>query len=82
MVRINWCILLFLASGLVVGDDEPISATDEPLTRSARYYPLTVGNEYYYTAVKANAPNRELRVKAEIRNLQTVDGEDSMIIVF
>lgn len=76
MVRINCCILLFLASGLAVGDDESVSATDEPLTRSARYYPLTVGNEYYYTAIKANAPNRELRVKAEIKNLQTVDGED------
>jgi hypothetical protein len=76
MVRINWCILLFLTSGPVVGDDEPVSAIDEPLTNSARYYPLTVGNEYYYKGVKANAPKRELRVKSEIKNLQTVDGED------
>jgi len=76
MVRINWCILLFLASGLVVGGDETASAIDEPVTPSARYYPLTIGNEYYYKAVKANAPNRELRVKSEIKNLQTVDGED------
>jgi len=76
MTRINWFILLFLASGLVVGDDEPVSAIDKPLTLSARYYPLTVGNEYYYKAVKANAPNRELRVKVEIKDLQAVDGDD------
>ena len=76
MTRINWFILLFLASGLVVGDDEPVSAIDKPLSLSARYYPLTVGNEYYYKAVKANAPNRELRVKVEIKDLQAVDGDD------
>ncbi len=76
MTRINWFILLFLASGLAVGDDEPVSAIDKPLTLSARYYPLTIGNEYYYKAIKANAPNRKLRVKAEIKDLQAVDGED------
>jgi hypothetical protein len=75
-VRISWCILLFLPCGLVVAGDEPVSATDKPLTHSARYYPLTIGNEYYYKAVKARAPNREYRVKAEIKKLQTVEGKD------
>jgi len=76
MVRINTCVLLFLASGLVVGGDEPVSTIDAPVTPSARYYPLTIGNEYYYKGIKAKAPNRELRVKSEFKNLQTVDGED------
>ncbi len=75
-MRISWCILLFLPCGLVVAGDEPDSPADEPLTHSARYYPLTIGNEYYYKAVKARAPNREYRVKAEIKKLQTVDGKD------
>lgn len=75
-MRISWCILLFLPCGLVVAGDEPASATDTPLTDSARYFPLTIGNEYYYKAVKARAPNREYRVRAEIRNLQTFEGKD------
>ena len=68
--------LILSACGMVVAGDEPDSPADEPLTHSARYYPLTIGNEYYYKAVKARAPNREYRVKAEIKKLQTVDGKD------
>lgn len=59
-----------------IADDESVSAIDGPVSLSARYYPLTTGNEYYYKAVKAKAPNRELRVKSEIKNRRTVDGKD------
>jgi len=76
MVRFNLCILLFLASGLVNGGDEPVSDKDEPFVLSTRYYPLTIGNEYYYKGFKAKAPNRELLVKAELKNVQVVDDED------
>jgi hypothetical protein len=61
---------------LVVAGDEPDSPADKPLTHSARYYPLTIGNEYYYKAVKTRAPNREYRVKAEIKKLQTLEGKE------
>ena len=76
MLRIRESFLLFATVGLVAAAAEPVPAIDKPVTHSARYYPLTIGNEYYYKAVRANSPNRELRVKAEIKNLQTLDGED------
>ena len=76
MLRIRESFLLFATVGLVAAAAEPVPAIDKPVTHSERYYPLTIGNEYYYKAASANSPNRELRVKAEIKNLQTLDGED------
>jgi hypothetical protein len=72
VLRIGWCFLLFLPCGLVVAGDAPCTAANEPLTHSARYFPLTIGNEYYYKAVKTRTPIREHQVKAELRNLQTL----------
>lgn len=74
-MRFSCLILLFLPSGLVIADAESAPTVDKPVTHSARYYPLTIGNEYYYKAVKSRAPNRELRVRAEIKNMQTLEGE-------
>lgn len=76
MLRIGRYFLLFLPCGLAVAGDPPCTAAHEPLTHSAPYYPLTLGNEYYHKAVKTRTPNREYRVKAELRNLQTLDGKD------
>ena len=75
-VRIGWCILLLLVLGPVVAGAEPALAVDNPISHSARYYPLTIGNKYYYKVFRKDAPNREYQVKAEVRNLQTVDDKD------
>ena len=74
--RIGWCILFLLLLGSVVAGDEPAPAADKPFSHFARYYPLTIGNEYYYKAFRRDEPNREYQVKAEVRNLQTVGGKD------
>jgi len=65
---------MLLAS--VVAGDEPAVAVDEPIGHSARYYPLTIGNKYYYKVIRTDAASREYQVKAEVRNVQTVDGKD------
>lgn len=83
LVKMNWkhfrigsCILGLLFLGSMVVGDEPAQAADEPFSHSARFYPLTIGNEYYYKAFRRNSPNREYQIKAEVRKRQTVDGKD------
>lgn len=74
--RFGLCMLLVLLLGSVVAGNEPAPPAANSLNHSAQYYPLTIGNEYYYKVFRKHAPNREYRVKAEVRNLQTVDGKD------
>lgn len=75
-MRISWSILLFLPLAFVAVSRGPISMADDADTQSARYYPLTVGNEYYYKAAKTSNPDREYRVRAEIKKIKSVDGKD------
>ena len=81
-IRFGLCILLLLVLGPVVAGDEPAPAVDNPISHSARYYPLTIGNKYYYKVFRKDAPNREYQVKAEVRNLQTVGGKDYFYFFF
>ena len=74
--RFGSCVFLLLLLGSVVADDESAPPAANPLNPSAQYYPLTIGNEYYYKVFRMDAPNRKYRVKAEVRNLQTVGGID------
>ena len=76
MLRICCSILLFLSFGLTLADDELVSVAGKTRACSARYYPLTVGNKYYYKAHRKDEPEREYRVKAEIKNRQTIDDKE------
>jgi len=75
-VRISWSIFLLIPLALVAASAEPVSTTHNFDAQSARYYPLTVGNEYYYKAAKTSDPDKELRVKAEIKKIKNIEGED------
>jgi len=76
VLRIGCSILLFLSFGLTLADDEPVSVAGKTLAYSPRYYPLTVGNKYYYKAYRKDEPEREYQVKAEIKNRQTIDDKE------
>ncbi len=46
------------------------------LTWSERYYPMSVGNVLYFKAFKKDKPEEKLKIKAEVKCIETKEGTD------
>ncbi|MFH0976452.1 MAG: hypothetical protein V1874_11790 [Spirochaetota bacterium] len=46
------------------------------LSFSEKYYPLSVGNELYLNAYKKDNPSETIKLKVEVKNIETIEGEN------
>ncbi len=55
---------------------ENLSGTAKKLTQDEKYYPMAKGNILYFEAYKKSEPNKILKVKAEIKDIEKKDEKD------
>ncbi len=77
ITRIVFIMIIILFNNLLYSESSnDITKTVKEITLYEKYYPMAKGNKLYFEAYKKAEPQKLLKVKAEIKDIEIKDGKE------